>query len=616
MLNANRYSQKDEGPIDSQELSDGDTSFVGLNTRDNPDSLGAGVYQLGENVRITPNPVSNRKGLDKRTNSITFSSVVAVVGTAVVGTAVINDAPTDGILASCLFSDPTNHDAEYIALATQVKMYLYSAAGVVTSYNYPAGETCSVDDSVDMFQAGGNLYILRGELDGNIAVSGITRSGSTATVTCSSAHGLATGNWVRVSGANQTEYNGDFSITVTTSTAFTYSVTGSPATPATGTLVVHRIKTPLKWTGIAGSFSTMASGSAGGGRNYMPPSDFALLQANRAIYQYSRTSIAISDINNVELFDPVAGVLTFANGWSDYLTGLHPYQSNQTLVFLRRSIYLLNGIAGDVAEVTNQLLTAQVGCVSTGSIATCGSDVLFLSELGVFRLQPGIELNLRGNSEPLSAPIDPIIRRINFSAVGKAKAIYFNNRYYLAVPLDGETRNNAVLVFNFLTNSWESVDTYPTDFRIDFMEVMNVGNSPLLFFASQEGGLYAAELNDVDEYGAAGSDPSSLPIAMRFKTRRITYGSTNIKRFSRIVTNASLDANSSFTVTATLTNPDSTKVLASVASTTANSITRPAIISKRGYGIEIEYQNTSGTGRIINYTVSGAETGFKTVQST
>ena len=63
----------------------------------------------------------------------------------------------------------------------------------------------------------------------------ITRSGSTATV-AHTAHGLATGASVIVRGANQDEYNGVKSITVTGVDAYTYTVSGTPASPATGTI--------------------------------------------------------------------------------------------------------------------------------------------------------------------------------------------------------------------------------------------------------------------------------------------------------------------------------------------------------------------------------------------
>lgn len=70
----------------------------------------------------------------------------------------------------------------------------------------------------------------------------ITRSGSTATANATS-HGFSAGQWVYVYGANEAEYNGIFPIdSVPDANNFTYTVSGTPATPATGT-----IKAQLSW---------------------------------------------------------------------------------------------------------------------------------------------------------------------------------------------------------------------------------------------------------------------------------------------------------------------------------------------------------------------------------
>ena len=61
----------------------------------------------------------------------------------------------------------------------------------------------------------------------------ITRSGSTATVT-HTAHGIVTGQRVAIRFAAQIEYNGIYTVTVTNANTYTYTVAGTPATPATG----------------------------------------------------------------------------------------------------------------------------------------------------------------------------------------------------------------------------------------------------------------------------------------------------------------------------------------------------------------------------------------------
>jgi len=67
-------------------------------------------------------------------------------------------------------------------------------------------------------------------------VSSLTRSGATATVTTAAVHGYATNDYVTHAGADQAAYNVRAKVTVTGPTTYTFTVVGTPATPATGTL--------------------------------------------------------------------------------------------------------------------------------------------------------------------------------------------------------------------------------------------------------------------------------------------------------------------------------------------------------------------------------------------
>ncbi len=84
----------------------------------------------------------------------------------------------------------------------------------------------------------GNVYATQAGVSissNNFNITSIERSGTTATATATG-HPLASGVELTISGADQTEYNGTFEITVTDADTFTYEVTGSPVTPATGTI--------------------------------------------------------------------------------------------------------------------------------------------------------------------------------------------------------------------------------------------------------------------------------------------------------------------------------------------------------------------------------------------
>lgn len=70
-----------------------------------------------------------------------------------------------------------------------------------------------------------------------IAVS-LTRSGTTVSAVTVLEHGFFTGQRVVILGADQPEYTGAHTITVISAHGFAYEVTGSPASPATGTTTV------------------------------------------------------------------------------------------------------------------------------------------------------------------------------------------------------------------------------------------------------------------------------------------------------------------------------------------------------------------------------------------
>ena len=76
-------------------------------------------------------------------------------------------------------------------------------------------------------------------------VNSITSTGGIATVLISGGHQYRAGQVVRISGATQSEYNGDFTALEVTGTTLTYAVSGSPASPATGTISAKTA--PLGW---------------------------------------------------------------------------------------------------------------------------------------------------------------------------------------------------------------------------------------------------------------------------------------------------------------------------------------------------------------------------------
>ncbi|MBN2508107.1 MAG: lamin tail domain-containing protein [Verrucomicrobia bacterium] len=73
-----------------------------------------------------------------------------------------------------------------------------------------------------------------------LRVESLTLSGSTATVSIFD-HGISSSDRVLISGADQPEYNGYFTPGSVGNSTFTYTVSGTPASPATGTILCRQI---------------------------------------------------------------------------------------------------------------------------------------------------------------------------------------------------------------------------------------------------------------------------------------------------------------------------------------------------------------------------------------
>ena len=138
-------------------------------------------------------------------------------------------------------ADGTNDAAIYNNTAGAVTINVLNNGGTPTIRNGASASTTvqntvtvtvTVKDGTDQSNIQ-NARVLLTESAEDVVT--ITRVSTTATVS-HTAHGYADGSSVLIKGAAQSEYNGIHTITVTGANDYTYTVSGSPATPATGTI--------------------------------------------------------------------------------------------------------------------------------------------------------------------------------------------------------------------------------------------------------------------------------------------------------------------------------------------------------------------------------------------
>ena len=475
-------------------------------------------------------------------------------------------------------------------------------------------------------------YITENHATAPAVISTATRVyGGTVTITTSADHGYATGDYVKISGINYTagqpNPNGTFKITVTNTTVFTYTIGSSSSSISAG----------ANATAVyAASMQYMQKQSVGLGFCYMPAPPWAVYHQRRLwmpfYYTQSGTSgnatyvsrgirdeLIVSDILDSNTYDQVYNEYRFNAGTSDYIVTLHPFSDDKLVVFNRNSIHLVISSA-DVTQSSIQLITNEVGCLARKSVVQVADNILFLSDNGIYGANFPNLYNLRGNGVPLSDGIQATINRINKDYAQNAVAAYYDNRYYIAVPLDSSPTNNAILVYNFLNQGWESIDTVgDANWEVTDLYVGGNGVNRGLYAVNKNGGIHCLDYNEnghdlvITQIGQ--TTASDLYVQSACTTRMFTYGVTDRKKFNNfeLQLQSSSENVSDVAITAEGENIDSTMDLGSVYSRLSGELAidedasiRGRIGQNRSYGLQFTLTPTQGRPRIRTIKVSAS----------
>lgn len=521
----------------------------------------------------------------------------------------------DLVRGSCVYATPAN--AEGIVIATTYAAYVYRPGQALATIAYPADETVEATDACDLVQFLGSVYLFRGYQTADaFTLASLTRSSTTATAT-KTAHGLAVGQWIDLQGAAQAEYKGLFRITgVPTANTFEFTVDGAAVTPATGTLTARPCKAPLVWDGdVASDFVAVPSGphASGGTLIRMPAAAWGLDFSRRLVLPYSRSELILSDFGDAATYDTQYNELRILPGSADWLVGAAPYQELRLIVLYRKSVHEVELDTTNAEPVAIHEITRGFGCVARRSVANCGNVVLWLSDQGVTGLHIQNQLQLIPFNLPLSDAIDDQIETINWAYAAGAVGIFWNNRYYLALPTGSSTRNRTVFVFNFLNRTegsplgeWESVDTYQGDFDIQAFHVMDYEGQKRLHTVSSFGFVFVLEELEEDEWGTSASNIGSYPITGRLWLRDFTLGTRERKRFVRLRVNSNLATDDAFTVDFVARNPDRRATVHTYAATSATDVNASVRVpGLRGSAGTVELTTTAGRPEIRSLAVEG-----------
>lgn len=209
-------------------------------------------------------------------------------------------------------------------------------------------------------------------------------------------------------------------------------------TQAFDRLIMHRGETltALELKTISSSWTEIVQTPSGTGTEVIPQSVRSLFFQNRLFIPFGNDEVAVSDFNDYTRYVPILQEFRINQGSSDRLVTIEKFNDTSVIAFKEHSIYAVNNVYGSLNAVQLDEITNRFGLVAARSVAHVGSDLWFLSELGVMSIRQTEQNKLQGVAMPISEPIQPLIDRINWRYAADAVAAYWDNKYYLAVPLD------------------------------------------------------------------------------------------------------------------------------------------------------------------------------------
>lgn len=392
--------------------------------------------------------------------------------------------------------------------------------------------------------------------------------------------------------------------------------------------------------------------SEGLGFSHMPAPEYGVYHQRRLAvpYRYSVSDaidtyadrkifdeILLSDILDTDTYDQVYGQFRFNAGKSDFNVGMLSFSDDKLVVFNRNSIHIVVG-NGDLGGFQSQLLTDEVGLTARNSVVQVGNQILFLSDNGVYGLSFVDLYNLRGNEVPISGSIQKTIDTVNKAHVDKASAVYFDNKYYLAVPTGTSEVNNTLLIYNFLNKSWESIDTVNnvdlsgstfSSFEFTKLLVAGKGLKRGVYVTNTDGGIHKLEVwgDGIDRVitDIGSTTETETRVQGSATSRMFTLQSIDRKKFNNFELHlqSGLDNSSDASISATTENLDSEPALdlknasdyvGGVIAPDEDVSIRGRIGNKRAYGLQMTLTSTLGRPRFRSLKIAGAET-FRSTSS-
>ena len=297
--------------------------------------------------------------------------------------------------------------------------------------------------------------------------------------------------------------------------------------------------TPLYWNGDwATSFQLVPATTLPATYNSIPNSSQATYYQNRLWVRNGKDSLAASDVLAFSDYDPLANEFNLNTGNSDYVVATFPFGLTSLVCFKNKSIQLLQQVDGALTDVIVTEITRQVGLVGINAVTSVGPDLAYVSYGNINLLTLTSTNNaMQHKTLPLSSRIRRIMNRVNWQVGYKISLGYWNNKLYVSLPLDNSLFCNAVVVYNFITESWYGEWNFSPDMNmcIQGWQVNDYLGLQRLHAITEDGRIFVTDEGQNDISGTTVAEISFELVTRAYSTNRGNNESraTSINHFQR-----------------------------------------------------------------------------------
>lgn len=171
------------------------------------------------------------------------------------------------------------------------------------------------------------------------------------------------------------------------------------------------------------------------------------------------STVWFSNLGEPEVIEPESNIEVRTND-GDRILAIRAF-NNSLIVMKQNSFHKILGDSPENFELVE--LSGEYGCISNHTVMEYKEKLCWLDQKGI------LEFNGSG-WDIISTPVEDMFRRMNLSAA-REHAVGFHNLYrnqlWWGIPIDGSTKNNLTVVYDYLVGAWTYFDGFnPSAFAL------------------------------------------------------------------------------------------------------------------------------------------------------